>query len=81
ENALDERGKGLIKTIETNCDRIMRISQDLLDLQKLDAGMLIISKEPTDLKQCFTQAIEATTGLSQSRSIKIETKLDSVIAN
>lgn len=81
ENSLGERDKGLLKTIETNCDRIMRISQDLLDLQKLDAGMLVISKEPTDLKQCFIQAIEATSGLSQSRSINIETSFDSVTAN
>jgi signal transduction histidine kinase len=78
---MDDRSKQLVKTIASNCDRILRISQDLLDMQKLEVGMLTISKEPTDLQECFAQAIEATAGLSESRSIKIETDFVQVKAS
>jgi signal transduction histidine kinase len=81
EESMDDRSKQLVKTIASNCDRILRISQDLLDMQKLEAGMLTISKEPTDLQQCFVQAIEATAGLRESRSIKIETNFVPVQAS
>ncbi len=81
DGALDERGKALLKTIEGNCDRILRISQDLLDMQKIESGMLSIQRQKTNVSDCLTAAIEATDGLRHNRGITIESNLIPLEAN
>lgn len=80
EESLDERDKQLLKTIDNNCDRILRISRDLLDMQKLDAGMLTIQSEKMNLKVCVEAAIESVQGLLGNRQLTIETKLQDLDA-
>lgn len=75
---LDERGDELLSTIESNCDRILRLSQDLLDLQKFDAGMLKIEMARTQLDDLCRNAIDIADSDSQQRGIKIESNLEPV---
>lgn len=80
EEVLDERDRQLLKTIDNNCDRILRISRDLLDMQKLDAGMLTIQSEKVSLKVCVEAAIESVQGLLGNRLLTIETNLQDLDA-
>lgn len=69
---LDERAIELIGAIRTNCDKVLRISKDLLDMHRLEAGMLVLDKAPTNLKECLLSAASATEGLQRSLGVDVE---------
>ncbi|MBU6454001.1 MAG: HAMP domain-containing histidine kinase [Cyanobacteria bacterium REEB67] len=77
---IDERGRELLAEIDANCDRILRISRDLLDMQRLESGMLAIEKAPTDLKNCLSSAVASTAGMCHNRAVQIEVVAPSVRA-
>jgi len=69
-----------LKNIESNCDRILAISRDLLDIQKLESGTMIIEREKADVQECVTAAIAATEGLRQNRGIQVVANLQEAVA-
>jgi len=78
---LNDSDRKLLGSIGENCDRILRISKDLLDIQRLESGLLVVDKTKTDLKDCLMSAVAATEGMRRNRSISIESDLDSIVAN
>lgn len=77
---LDKRSNELIDLIDSNCDKVLLISKDLLDLQKLESGMLTLEIESTNLKECLLSAASATLALQSSCGVEVEPDLDSLHA-
>jgi signal transduction histidine kinase len=73
---LEKRDYELLALIESNCDKVLLISKDLLDLQKLDSGMLTLDIESTNLKECLLSAASATLALQRSCDVEVEPVLD-----
>ena len=61
-----------LQSIDSNCNRILSISKDLLDIQKLESGTLILTKEQAAIKDCILAALEAVEGTRHSRNTKLE---------
>jgi signal transduction histidine kinase len=59
-------------SIDSNCDLVLSISKNLLDIQKLESGTLILTKEHAAIKSCILAAIEAVEGTRHSRNTKLE---------
>lgn len=57
--SLPERAQQLIKLSVTNADRLIRLINDLLDVQKLESGVLSMSFAHYALPQLITEAMEA----------------------
>ncbi|MBS2007234.1 MAG: HAMP domain-containing histidine kinase [Cyanobacteria bacterium SZAS TMP-1] len=72
---LDDDSRRQLQNIESNCDRILAISKDLLDIQKLESGTMIIETSKCDVQDCVKAAITATEGLRQSRGVEIKANL------
>ena len=69
---LDKRSEEMIDLIGSNCDKVLLISKDLLDMQKLDSGMLTLDIESTNLKECLLSAASATLALQGSCGVDVE---------
>lgn len=80
EGKLDKRSNELIDIIDNNCERVLLISKDLLDLQKLESGMLTLDIESTNLKECLMSAASATLALQRTCDVEVEPELASVHA-
>lgn len=76
-----ERSKELIDVIDNNCNKVLRISRDLLDLQRLESGMLTLEKTSTNLKECLLSAASSTEAMQRSYGVEVEPDLASVHAN
>lgn len=48
----------LINTAVSNCERLSQLINDLLDVQKFEAGKFVIHRRPLDLVQLCTQAVQ-----------------------
>ncbi len=54
----DNENRPLIDTISRNARRLQRLSQDILDVTKIESGLLRLNKERFDLKQLIYNTVD-----------------------
>jgi len=59
---LPERAARLIGIAHSNSQRLVRLINDILDVEKLDAGKLILTMSPLDLRDIAARAIDGVRG-------------------
>ena len=55
EDLDEETRRGFIRTMQQQVERLAKLSTDLLDLSRVDAGQLLVSAEPVDLGEATRQ--------------------------
>jgi PAS domain S-box-containing protein len=69
---LSERGKYIVDTSEKQAIRLINMINDLLLLEKIEAGGFELQFAPTDLSDIFDQAIEAVAPTARENGVVIE---------
>jgi len=62
----------LVTIAENNANRLIRLVNDLLDMEKLQSGGMRFSFSPIDLGHVCQSALDALHGLAESRSIALK---------
>ncbi len=57
--ALPDKAKELINIATNNCDRLVRLINDILDMEKFESGKMAFDVKPLDLPTLVTEAISA----------------------
>jgi PAS domain S-box-containing protein len=78
---LTERGKHLVGTSEKQAVRLIDMINDLLLLEKMEAGGFELHLARADLTDILDQAIEAVASTARERSVIIETQRTDVHVN
>lgn len=74
---LSDRGKHVLAIAATNTERLIRLVNDILDLERIKSGTITMQKKPCHLAPLFIQAADAMQSLAQQWQIHIEmTPLD-----
>jgi signal transduction histidine kinase len=68
----DDKGKKLVAIADRSASRMLTLINDLLDVEKLDAGMLQLNKSQVSLSSIFEQSIQTVVTTANEKSIKIE---------
>jgi PAS domain S-box-containing protein len=71
---LSETGQTRVNATRLEIDRLIRMINDLLDFEKMEAGKLELNSQNTDSDTIFEKSVEAVRGLAEKKKIKIETK-------
>jgi PAS domain S-box-containing protein len=73
----------LLKIAHTNCQRLVRMVNDILDLKKLDSGEMLFHFQHSDACSLLDKAIEANRGLADSRGVgvRLEAIPDTITLN
>ncbi|MFL9451233.1 MULTISPECIES: PAS domain-containing sensor histidine kinase [Nostocales] len=66
-----EKGKRLIQITSENAARLVRLVNDILDLERLQSGKIILSKQKIDTNQLLTKAAETMQFTANNSDIKI----------
>jgi two-component system, OmpR family, phosphate regulon sensor histidine kinase PhoR len=66
-----EQAETLVKIIERNSERLRELIDDLLDLSKLEARSIRITREPIDLNEFLTRAAELVKVRADQRRMRI----------
>lgn len=69
---LSPEGEKLIERGNRSCERILHLTKDLLDLDKIEGGHIELTILPTSLDEVFKSAIDTTAGIAENRNIKVE---------
>lgn len=68
---LPERAQEIIKVADRSASRLMSLINDLLDMEKLEAGMMKLETSPTSIEELIAQAVSDVVTLANKSGIKI----------
>lgn len=70
-----ERQKRLLTIINEECNRLIKLVNSLLDLSKMEAGMMVYNFNKAELSPLISRIIGEMGPLAETRNIRIETKI------
>lgn len=68
---LNEKGQRFLRAAEANSSRMLVLINDLLDIEKLEAGMVQLERQPVPLSQLLDQAIDSVLPLANQKQINL----------
>lgn len=69
---LPERASRLITIAESNSRRLVRLINDILDIEKMQSGAMKFAFAPVDLAELSVRAIESMAGLAAQQKVRFE---------
>lgn len=73
---LNDKTKGLLDIAHNNCERLIRLINDILDIEKIEAGRMNFSFQATPLQEIIKNAIQINQALGEKNNINIVLKGD-----
>jgi PAS domain S-box-containing protein len=67
----NEKESRYIAMAQRSVNRMMALINDLLDLEKARAGMMILNAKPTALKECFSLCADLVSGYAESAKVAL----------
>jgi PAS domain S-box-containing protein len=68
---LPEKTLKMVKIARSECDRLIRLINDILDLQKIEAGMIELKRADVDTERIVERAVEGLRGMASTLNISI----------
>ncbi|MBX9686893.1 MAG: HAMP domain-containing histidine kinase, partial [Candidatus Obscuribacterales bacterium] len=78
---LPSRAQKIAEKAERNCSRLIRLINDLLDIEKLEGGQFTLNKSELHLALLFESVEDTTAEFAAEKSITIEVSEPSAIVN
>ncbi|HEX8539523.1 MAG TPA: ATP-binding protein, partial [Cystobacter sp.] len=69
---LPSQAQDMVRIARTNTERLIRLINDILDLEKMESGKLDFQLEPLELGALLAQAVEAHQGYAQECGARVE---------
>jgi PAS domain S-box-containing protein len=69
---LPDKARRMIEIAYHNSDRLVRLINDILDIEKIEAGMMNYDLVPLPLADLLTEAVEANAGFAHEHGVHIE---------
>lgn len=73
---LQETGKSRLASATRNCNQLISLINDLLDIEKMQAGKLQLELESADAMSLVEQALETVRGFAEKHKVLLEAKGD-----
>ncbi len=70
---LSEAGQQMLEVADENTDRLVRLVNNILDLQRIESGKVKMEKQVCNVTDLTIQATEAMQTMAQQHDIKLET--------
>lgn len=69
---LNEKGKSIVSRAERTTNQVLRLINDLLDIDKIEEGKFSLNLEDCQLDEILKQASDAVSGIAEQKKITIE---------
>ncbi len=69
---ISEKSSRLVQIAKNNCDRLIRLINDMLDIEKIESGQAQLSILPIDVGAAVAQAMASIEGLAREHQIRID---------
>lgn len=68
---LPEKAKALVDIAKTNCERLIRLINDILDSEKIESGKMPFNLQPFELLPLLEQAVADNEGFAAQHKVKL----------
>ena len=75
---LEEKGQRLLEIASTNTDRLVRLINDILDIERIESGKVRLEKVNCDAADLASQAADVVRGLADRENITITVEAEPV---
>src|ERR1700710_2081162 len=69
---VDAKAQNLLRIAVTNTDRLIRLINDILDLERMESGRAPLPIRRCSLRELSQQAIESMTGMADANTVHLE---------
>ncbi|MEO8021796.1 PAS domain S-box protein [Polaromonas sp.] len=69
--ALPERARALVEIAKSNCERLIRLINDILDSEKIESGKMPFDMQPHEMRPLLERALADNEGLAAQRKVKL----------
>jgi PAS domain S-box-containing protein len=69
---LPEAVKSLVGIAKSNCERLIRLINDILDSEKIESGKMRLDLQVVDIEKLVQQAVSANDGFAGQHSVKVQ---------
>src|SRR4051794_10315434 len=76
---LDEQGKRMLEIAVSNTDRLVRLINDILDIERIEAGQMTMRKVRCQADELVAQAVEAMRGQVETAGVRLDGNADDVL--
>ncbi len=73
---LNEYGQKILTIAISSTERLIRLINDILDLERIQAGEILLQKKPCNVLDLCTQAIDSLDSMASQSGIQIITQID-----
>jgi PAS domain S-box-containing protein len=73
---VDPAARPLLDIAYKSCERLVRLINDLLDIEKLESGRLQLQMQPLQLRTLVEQAVEQNAAYAREFGVRIESRVD-----
>jgi len=75
-DSIDEKSREMLQITDRSTQRLIKLINDLLDVDKLESGQLFMEFDLVIMSQVLKRAVEAVSALANKHDISIESKAD-----
>ena len=68
---LPEKAKALVGIAKNNCERLIRLINDILDSEKIESGKMRFEMQPVELEPLMEQVLAANEGFAAQHQVKL----------
>jgi signal transduction histidine kinase len=79
KSAFDEETRELLATMQSNGMRLLKLINDLLDLVRLESGVIMLKAEPLDVEKFIKGLASAARQMAHDKRITLETYADPAV--
>jgi PAS domain S-box-containing protein len=76
---LDEGGRRMLEIAISNTDRLVRLINDILDIERIEAGQVTMRKVRCQADELVAQAVEAMRGQAETAGVRLVGHADDVL--
>jgi PAS domain S-box-containing protein len=70
--ALPDKARGLVDIAKNNCERLIRLINDILDSEKIESGKMQFELKPMEMLPLLEQALADNQGFAAQHKVKLE---------
>jgi signal transduction histidine kinase len=69
---LPDKARGFIEIARNNCERLIRLINDILDIEKIESGQMSFAPRPLDLMELVDQTLKADEGFAAQHDVRLQ---------